>query len=247
MLKNLPLYYNATVMTTEVRSMSQDSLGSFSSSQPSQRTPESSQSRLAAHKNRGISGADSVRAHIRETHDSRARESKSSILDRFRNISLTGSGNNDDSLDDGFDGISHVPEVDMDGEGGFNASTEDADDWNDPTRDKPSVDLRTFDYHLPGILCPYCKCNLMNTVDQKGRLTVREDIGTVTELVVSHLCPCGFRLELNKTSTEVKQNIINVLTEHDVICSSNQSPHYTLFSSNIVLSCNMCHLARIVS
>lgn len=235
-----------TTGVAAVGSMSQESLGSFSRSQSSQRTPDFSQSRLAVHKNRGMSGADSLRAHVRECHDSRARDSKSSILDRFRNISLSGSSTNDESLDDDFGG-SHVHEVQMGGDDPFNDATDDADDWDDPTRDKPSVDLRQFNFDLPGILCPFCKGYVMDMVHQKGRLTVNADIGTVTELIVSHLCPCGFQLEANKTSDQIKKNIINVLHEHEVSCQSNQSPHYTLFSSNIVLSCDLCSLARIVS
>lgn len=228
--------------------MSRNSLGSFrfNSSQEDCRASQSSSSQIRHpfHKFREMSGSDAVRSQARDNRDSRLRDSRSSLLDKFRNISLNGSRESQEGVDLEDDMIDdHMSDDNV-----FVATQqEDADDWGDPSKDKPSVDLRQFNFNLPGILCPYCRANMMNTVDQKAKLAVRANIGAVTEYTASHVCPCGFELEVSKTCDQIKGNIMTVLSEHQLNCPSDQSPHYTLYSDNIVLSCNSCNLARIVS
>lgn len=224
--------------------MSQDSLGnssyqfhppSLSQDQKIETSPQNRQN----FKGRRMSTHD-VRSHAREIHDSRARDSRSSLLDKFRNISLSAG-----DADEGVGNDSGLIEEQMNDDV-FN-NQEETDDWGDPTKDKPSVDLRQFNFQLPGILCPYCRANMMLTMDQKEKIVLKPGLGNVVEVIASHKCPCGFEIQVDKTSDQIKQNIKNVLVHHEAICLSNQSPHYTLFSSNIVLSCTVCNLAQIVS
>ena len=209
------------------------------------------------HKNRGMGDPSVRRSQIRDSHDSLVRDSRSSLLDRLRGITLNGDDAvSDDTVSDDTVSDDTVSDDAVSDDGVQSRGrpvfvpprTDDADDWGDPTMVKPSVDLRCFNFHLPGILCPYCRSNMMVPVDRRERTVMKEGYGLVRELVASHMsCFCGFELEVTKTSEDIKRNIISVLSEHEVICPSNQSPHYTLFSSNIVLSCDFCNLAQIVS
>lgn len=100
------------------------------------------------------------------------------------------------------------------------------EDWDNP---KPSVDLRTFNFSLPGILCPFCRQNLMDQ-DMKGLL----------------ICSCTSTLKTGAPIQSIKQAIQEIVVQH-AACPSNQSPDYTMFKSRIVLTCTVCALLAVVS
>lgn len=103
---------------------------------------------------------------------------------------------------------------------------ENDDDWDNP---KPQIDLRAFNFSLPGILCPFCRNNLMSQ-DASGLLT----------------CCCSSTLKTQTPITSIKEMIQGVVVAH-AACPSNQSPDYTMFKSRIVLTCSHCDLIQVVS
>ena len=100
------------------------------------------------------------------------------------------------------------------------------EDWDNP---KPSVDLRTFNFSLPGILCPFCRKNLMDQ-DLTGLL----------------ICACSSSLRTGEPIQAIKHAIQEIVVRHNA-CPSNQSPDYTMFKSRIVLTCTVCALLAVVS
>ena len=107
-------------------------------------------------------------------------------------------------------------------------SVSSEDDWENPI---PRVDLRTYNFTLPGILCPFCRDDLM-----------KQDVND------KHLsCKCGGNLQCQTHIDEIKGRIEQTVGNHSSSCPSNQSPEYTMFKSNIVLTCSVCKMVQVVS
>lgn len=106
------------------------------------------------------------------------------------------------------------------------------DDWSDF---KPSVDIRTLNFSLEGILCPYCRSNMMGYQNMR-----------LYPLLVKYSCPCGFQLESGKSSEGIKECMKGILGIHHERCP-DRTPHYSMFKSNIVMTCNACGLFSNIS
>ena len=147
----------------------------------------------------------------REQASSRSREERfMHLVNNFRGIDLR-----DDGEDEELDPAACGPFADPD------------EDWNNP---KPVVDLRTFNFALPGILCPFCRQALMLQDEGSGQLS----------------CSCSSVLETKTPITAIKQAVQEVVQQH-ANCPSQQSPDYTMFKSRIVLTCTVCQLLAVVS
>lgn len=140
------------------------------------------------------------------------------LVQHFRNIDLQ------DLTDDETDGDLSLLPTQLQQSIAELAVTEE--DWDNP---KPVVDLRTFNFSLPGILCPFCRQNVMQQ-DVTGLL----------------LCSCSSTLKTRVPIQVIKQAIQDVVLQHGT-CPSNQSPDYTMFKSHIVLTCTVCALVHVVS
>lgn len=152
----------------------------------------------------------------REEAMSKSREDRFAHLEQhFRNIDIQDLGDEDD------DDTDLLP-VDLSAQ----SFADPDEDWDNP---KPSVDLRTFNFSLPGILCPFCRQNLM-AQDVTGLL----------------LCPCSSTLKTTVPIHMIQQAVQNVVMQHSA-CPSGQSPVYTMFKARIVLTCDHCTLAAVVS
>lgn len=154
----------------------------------------------------------------REEAATRSREDRFAHLEQhFRNIGLS-DGDEDDDLS-------------LPGQVVANLSSQSFadpdDDWDNP---KPVVDLRTLNFSLPGILCPFCRQNLM-AQDVSGLL----------------VCACTSNLKTKVPIHAIQRTIQDVVMQHNSACPSNQSPDYTMFKSRIVLTCDVCTLAVVVS
>ena len=137
------------------------------------------------------------------------------LIHHFRNIDLQ-------DLDDGAGRGCLIPAQAIP----LTAVVAEEEDWDNP---KPVVDLRAFNFSLPGILCPFCRENLMHQ--------------DVTGLLI---CSCSSTLRTGVPIHLIKQAIQEIVLQHNA-CPSNQSPHYTIFKSGIVLTCTVCALAAVVS
>jgi len=138
------------------------------------------------------------------------------IMENFRKIDLNGQEDEDQEVVPAM--IPNTPR----------SSVTEEDDWENHT---PLVDLRTFNFDLPGILCPFCRDNLMQQDVQTGKL----------------MCSCGGYLECQPPILDIRNLIREIVGRHSVSCPSNLSPDYSIFKTHIVLNCHVCKLSKRVS
>ena len=101
------------------------------------------------------------------------------------------------------------------------------DDWTDY---KPSIDIRTFNFNLEGILCPYCKASMM----------ISESL-RVDPPLVEYKCQCGFLLKSKKCPDQIKAALYQVLQRHGLQCP-DRAPEYSMLKTRIVVVCSGCSL-----
>ena len=174
------------------------------------------------YKRKGLSRRNN---HRDESHNKAKDARFQFIVDNFRKIEI----NPDDDSSNGFEdfGTCQLQPQNINNTPICSVSSED-DDWDNPT---PRVDMRTFNYDLPGILCPFCRENLMKQNVMDGQLK----------------CNCGGSLECKIPIMLIKDKIRETVVFHSNACPSNRSPEYTMFKSHIVLTCHVCKLVEVVS
>jgi hypothetical protein len=177
---------------------------------------------------------------MRREHDIRLKEKRYDLLlNSFRHISITGDDSDvvwDTSYGDkspeaaALSPVLHNGGGDVFEEDDVMNSSDNADDWGEVSAEViPKLDLRTINFMMQGLPCPYCKESVLALVTISGK---------TNELK----CSCGFELKSCLNLAVMQSNLQNIVNQHASTCLSGNSPNYGMFGPKAMVSCDTCGL-----